>query len=554
METVEPSNGAKKHTPAARAKPLDVVEDVRRLPLASLRPTPNNRDCGDLKDLAASIAQVGIVEPLVVRPLPDEDGQEVYELVVGNRRARAAASVGETDVPCIVRVLSDQQAAEMSLIENIQRADIHPMEEAVAFERLSKEHRLTAEEIAAKVGKAVAYVYGRMKLTALCPKARSMFLADKLTAALALLVARIPDAKMQAEAAERIATGRYPGAEPMSLREATEYVQREHMQALSSASFNVADAHLVAGAGACSVCPKRTGNQAALFSDVKGKDVCTDVACFKSKQDADWVERTKIAARDGQRVLTDKETKKIFPYRSDRVADGTGLVALDERCYSDPKGRTFGQIAGKKLELDITIARDPEGRVRELVKKTDLTAAIKDSGKKVPAQLAARPVSSMSEQEKKRQRERKIEKEVTRRAIAKLVAFGEKTGPTKATQLALARALIQESWRELALSICARRAVDVPTKGGASDGRAALVKHAETLELNALHALTAELIMGKLGQGYAGTSETSATALAYEAFKVDTKKIGAEVRAELAEAAKKKPAPGAKKKVAKRKA
>lgn len=152
-------------------------------------------DDESLKELSASILQVGILEPLIVRSTADG-----YELVAGARRLRAARAAGLADVPCLIRTLSDLQVLEIQVTENLQRKDVHPLEEADAYAALMKADRAyTVEAVAARVGRSASYVYQRLKLKDLCKPAREAFEADEITAAHAVRLARLGD-EQQADA------------------------------------------------------------------------------------------------------------------------------------------------------------------------------------------------------------------------------------------------------------------------------------------------------------------------------------------------------------------
>lgn len=159
------------------------------LPLTMLVPSTQNprKTLGDVTDLAASIREVGILEPILVRP---RDG--AAEVVAGSRRYAAAQAAGLLIVPCLVRELTDAQALELAIVENNQRGDIHPLDEAEAFETLTTMNRLyTPEVIAAKIGRPRAYVVGRLRLLNLVPAVREDFAADRITIGHAERIARL---------------------------------------------------------------------------------------------------------------------------------------------------------------------------------------------------------------------------------------------------------------------------------------------------------------------------------------------------------------------------
>ena len=161
---------------AAQAEPAiagDASGNVLRyLSLDALQPGQYQprRDMGAeaLEELAASIRSQGIIEPIVVRPLTSNR----FEIIAGERRWRAAALAELTEVPVMVRAATDEEAIALALIENIQREDLNPIEEAVALQRLQQEFDLTQQQVADMVGKKRATVTNLMRLLKLAPGAR----------------------------------------------------------------------------------------------------------------------------------------------------------------------------------------------------------------------------------------------------------------------------------------------------------------------------------------------------------------------------------------------
>jgi hypothetical protein len=143
-------------------------------------------------------------------------------------------------------------------------------------------------------------VFARLKLCALCPEARKAFYAGELDASRALLIARIGHHDTQRKALKDVQGGRYQGDEPMSYREAHQHILQTYMLQLKKAPFDTKDEQLLAKAGACGPCPKRTGNQADLFGDVKSADVCTDPKCFDDKRQAHFAKAAKELEAKGE--------------------------------------------------------------------------------------------------------------------------------------------------------------------------------------------------------------------------------------------------------------
>jgi ParB/RepB/Spo0J family partition protein len=415
---------------------------VIAIPVEQLSESPDNprKLFGDMTDLTASIAKSGVLQPILARPLGSRNGA-AYEIVFGHRRFRAAKAAGQSMVPVMVRELEDLEALEMQLVENAQREDIHPLEEAEGYRILHETHDCTIDAIAAKVGKSVSSVYARMKLNGLCPEAKEAFYAGQLTPSTALIVARIPSAKLQVEALKAIGGDEHLDA--MSAREASEHVQQKFMLRLAEAPFNTTAVNLVKGVGACTTCPKRTGNQADLFADVKSADVCTDLDCFGKKRDAEWKRRAAQAKETEQTVIEGKEAKKLFPHGGYLTYD-TGFVELDVPNGSDPKRRTWRQLLKKALP-ETTLVRDSEGGIHELVKET----AAKSAAKKAGHNFDVNPPGGLSKQEKEA---RKKEDERRMRARADAVKARQAVLEQIAEAVGKKKPSI-ELWRKLVLSL-----------------------------------------------------------------------------------------------------
>jgi ParB/RepB/Spo0J family partition protein len=174
------------------------------LPLTALHESPHNPrrhfDEAKLQQLADNIAQVGVMQPLIVRPDPVKAGvTQTYEIAAGHRRYRAATNAKVAVLPCLVRDMSDQQFMEFLNIENLQREDVHPLDEAQGYEALmAAPYQLKVDALAAKVGKSVKYVYDRIKLLALGKPARERLWRGEIDAGHAILLARLTPAEQAA--------------------------------------------------------------------------------------------------------------------------------------------------------------------------------------------------------------------------------------------------------------------------------------------------------------------------------------------------------------------
>lgn len=158
-----------------------------------------NFDEDALQELADSIKQFGLLQPILV-----QDRKEYYEIIAGERRWRAAKLAGLREVPVIVRNYTDQEIVEISLIENIQREDLNPIEEALAYRRLLEEFHLKQDEVAERVSKSRTAVTNSMRLLKLCDNVQQMIIDDMLSTGHARALIPIEDEELQLQLAQRI--------------------------------------------------------------------------------------------------------------------------------------------------------------------------------------------------------------------------------------------------------------------------------------------------------------------------------------------------------------
>jgi ParB/RepB/Spo0J family partition protein len=294
------------------------------LPLADICPSPHNArktfDAGELNRLADSIREKGVLEPVVVRPWPADDqswstGQEdptppKYQLVAGERRWRASLAVGYATIPAVVRDLDDKEAAEVGVIENDQRADVPPLEQAEGYEHLIRLGD-DVEVIAAKIGRPAKYVAGRLQLLNLAPKLQQDLRGGKLPFGHAWLLSRLPAADQEDLHGRLYEEWGANRGSPCSLAALKERIRNSRLHPLSAARWKWDDADLVPSAGSCTACPKRSGNNRTLFdelldpADKKAKqEYCTDGGCYRGKQEAFiQLQVRKVAEKNGGEAL-----------------------------------------------------------------------------------------------------------------------------------------------------------------------------------------------------------------------------------------------------------
>lgn len=294
-----------------------VVSSIQDIPLAKIRESKTNPrrvfDDAKLAELAENITQHGVLQPILVRPLPEGEAG-TYELVAGARRFRACKIAKRESIPATVRELTDAQSLELQVIENVQRVDVHPLDEAQGYAALIQlqPNTYTVESIASRVGKSAAYVSGRLRLIQLIPEAKQAFYEDKLTVAHAFEVARLQPNDQRRALQECFPHHRNAGAVlkdksaevVTTVRELRGWIAREIHLDLTNAPFDPQDDKLLPSAGACSRCPKQTGSNPLLFPEIPRKaSICTDRECYRAKVEALVQIQVKPLAEKGEKPL-----------------------------------------------------------------------------------------------------------------------------------------------------------------------------------------------------------------------------------------------------------
>ncbi len=218
--TEDVSPKASKQTKTGAVTKTEVVKKVEQtLNINRIEPNKNqprkefNEDA--LQELADSIKQFGVIEPLVV-----VKRKGYYELIAGERRWRAARLAGLKEVPVVIKDYDDQQIVEIALIENIQREDLNPIEEAHAYERLIQEFNLTQDEVAERVSKSRTTVTNALRLLKLTEKVQQMLIDDMLSTGHVRALITITEPQLQYE------TAMYIFDKKLSVRETESYVKK----------------------------------------------------------------------------------------------------------------------------------------------------------------------------------------------------------------------------------------------------------------------------------------------------------------------------------------
>ncbi len=270
------------------------------LPLDRIAPSKTNPrkhfDQAELEDLAKSIKEKGVIQPIVVRPaLFDIRAVKQladWEIIAGERRYRASKIAGVPTIPAIERDLDDRAVLEIQVIENLQRVDIHPLDEALGYKELLQKHGYDVDTLATKVGKSSSYIYQRLKLAELIPAAQKFFTSGVINAGHAILIARLSPEEQEevvSESRDGILWDNFYDVKdphPISVRRLAQEIRGSLYLDLARAPWKQNDTKLVPAAGACAACPKRSGANPGLFSDITEKNICTDRGCYNQKLDA----------------------------------------------------------------------------------------------------------------------------------------------------------------------------------------------------------------------------------------------------------------------------
>lgn len=204
--------------PEASSAASEPVGALQELPIERIRPNRYQPravfDDDAISSLASSIEQLGVLQPVLVRPT--EDG---YELIAGERRWRAAQQAGLATIPAVVRTIEDDTSLEQALVENLHRQDLNPLEEAAGYQQLIDDFSLTQEQVAARVGKSRSAVANTMRLLLLPESLQAMLIDGRLSAGHAR-------ALLACEEAEQLALAERVVAEELSVRQTEEAVRR----------------------------------------------------------------------------------------------------------------------------------------------------------------------------------------------------------------------------------------------------------------------------------------------------------------------------------------
>jgi len=285
-------------------------------------------DQNKIDELAESIAEHGVIQPVRLRPK-----QNRYELVCGERRYRASKQAGRKDIPAVISELTDQQAREIQLIENFQREDIHPMEEASAIFAAIRTGQYTTDDLAHKVGKSKRYIAQRMKLNELIPELQKDFFDDKFNLTSALMLVTISKDDQKKFYKEAV------GNEYKYNTNQVQYYINLHQGNLTRAPFDLADPTLSPEFGACTTCPFNSRNANLLFPDDSKEQVCMNKQDYLKKIEVHFERASHEAFKDPAVVLISNNYQ--FGEEEKKLVSEGHVVLRPHHDYSiaEPPGR-----------------------------------------------------------------------------------------------------------------------------------------------------------------------------------------------------------------------
>lgn len=441
---------------------------IIRYPTGLIDPSPyqvrERFEPESLNELAESLKTHGIIQPLTARESPGDDKSRL-ELVAGERRLRAARLAGLETVPVIVHVLDDTTAQEIVLIENLQREDLTVSEEARGYQKALALTRsdgtkvYTQASLAAKIGKPESHVRDRLKLL-LCPDELVQSVESGVIAlSTAMLVGRIPDAKLRKEAAKMILK---PDTQevPLNYEQTQELIRDKFMVSLRLPGFDIEDPDLVPEVtedglrvmgGSCIGCPFCLTPESVdgLRNSAVPKDgekvnksakvlLCTLPTCFRKKQDEAWKIVRRTAEDQNVRVIDGDAARSIFRSWGNGLNRDAPYVQLDEKPDYDEIGnlayennKKWSSLL-KGADVEVVVARHPTtGQRVELVDKKAAKVIVmaKLKGRDVTAEIRdqASAEAQRKEQRKEELREQKLERITLHEGLTDLAeAIGRK--------------------------------------------------------------------------------------------------------------------------------
>ncbi len=530
----------------------------------------HDRDLGTLLD---SIRELGITQPLIARA--SATNIQRLELVAGERRLRAAKELGLKMVPVMVRTLTDQQAEEESLVENLGRVNLTPVEEANAFKRMMEltngagERIYTVEALAKKIGREPWEITTGLKvLNAPESLLKEIDMAKgerSISVDVVALIGRIPDPKARELAAADVLKGARveggaPTGKPLTTAETRKLVRTRYMAKIDLTEKEREDETLVplktttirgveerVQGGRCEDCCFRSGcmsdiadllqegSKGAKGGQKGGVDpnICTKPACLQMKRDVLWNRKCDQHLKDGGRVMSAAEAKKEFRWQEYLIHGSAYAKLADKPDYSVFRKYDIGTWAQliKGLSVIVTLARVPEtGKEVKLINIKEAAELVKSRWKEEPSDSDSKEAAASKAARAKELKAEKVDKEFVNIGLRRIEEVITKTG------------LAIDQWPEL---------FDIVLDNSGSDGQAILgkwlniqlpknsvtsgrsyneaIKNAAALKATTANGWLAWCVLSSIARGikYGGAGASDFTTI-IDVLEIDRKEIKAE--------------------------
>lgn len=441
------------------------------LPMIGISESPLNPrkhyDEAKLRELADSIATHGVLTPILVRPIADG-----FEIAAGHRRFRAARLAGLDAIPAVAREMDDDAFLEVLTIENLQREDLHPMEEAEGFRALLERPSYDVASLADRIGKSESYIYKRLELQKLIDPAKRAFLANEIQISHAQELSRLQRPAQQTVWDEMFLELDDEGREVVTappLRRVREHIQVHVLLDLSAAPWDKADEHLVSKAGACTACHQRTGAKGCLFDDFKqGGDHCLNRECWSQKANAFVDMKVQEYKEAGQKLV---QVSREWDVPKGVLGAGGG------------KWREIGKkTCDQTVDAIIAYGRGLGQILRVcLDSKCSVHAGYYGTSAGASSTQAERPFADFW-REKRERLDEKIGLLTRQAAFRMLLSDGP--GLDGSGQRQLAEYLVQHVHHDRARAICEALLIDAPKNewGSGADYRGGVIRHLQTID------------------------------------------------------------------------
>lgn len=377
------------------------IPNLQMVPLEQIQPSPTNPRKrwpeADQQEMVESIKAYGVMQPIILRAWQGEAPTPTtnFEIVAGERRYRGSLEAEREEIPAIVRELGDREVLELQMVENMQRTDLTPLEEADGLARMLElrdedgKAIYSVTSMSLKLAKSKKHIYRMLALTKVTPEVRALVEAGELGATQAQLVARIPDPGQQVEAAEAIAHPKYEDGQ-LSVRSADALIRREYTVSMEKPLFDPEDATLKPSAGACSACPHYDKPDGKAGGSTK--PICRNGKCHQEKAETSWrrlAEGHREAKATPPAKILDLATSEEEFWGDELRYSSSYVVATQPPCptllavaadEADPTLQKTWKSLCKGKGVQPYLARDGHGKVRVLYKQKEALAAAKLNG------------------------------------------------------------------------------------------------------------------------------------------------------------------------------